>query len=98
MCVCFAMAARTCPVVVIGGGGAGLIAAWRASSVGADVVLLERNQRPGIKLLISGGGRCNITHTGSVDEFRSAFREREARFLKPSLYRWTNDDMLRLLA
>jgi predicted Rossmann fold flavoprotein len=84
--------------VVIGGGGAGLIAAWRAASAGADVLLLERNQRLGIKLLISGGGKCNVTHTGSVDEVLSAFREREARFLKPSLYRWTNDDILKLLA
>jgi predicted Rossmann fold flavoprotein len=96
LCVCFAM--EKGGTIVIGGGGAGLLASWRAASVGADVLLLERNQRLGIKLLISGGGKCNITHLGSVDELRSAFREREARFLKPSLYRWTNDAMLRLLS
>ena len=44
------------PIVVIGGGAAGIIAAWKAASLGARVILLERNKKLGIKLLISGGG------------------------------------------
>ncbi len=47
-------------VVVIGGGPAGLMAAGRAAEAGASVVVLEKNEKPGKKLLITGGGRCNI--------------------------------------
>lgn len=47
-------------VVVIGGGPAGMMAAGRAAELGAGVVLLEKNEKLGKKLLISGGGRCNI--------------------------------------
>jgi predicted Rossmann fold flavoprotein len=49
-------------VLVIGGGAAGLIAAGRAASLGAHVILLEKNPVLGKKLLISGGGRCNFTN------------------------------------
>jgi len=49
-------------VVVIGGGPAGMMAAGRAAECGARVVLLEKNSRLGEKLLISGGGRCNLTN------------------------------------
>jgi predicted flavoprotein YhiN len=74
-----------------------MIAAWRAASLGASVVLLERNRKPGIKLLISGGGKCNITHAGGMEDLRSAFRPREARFLKHSFHCFTNDDIVRLI-
>ncbi len=47
-------------VAVIGGGPAGMMAAGRASELGATVVLLEKNPILGKKLLITGGGRCNI--------------------------------------
>lgn len=73
------------------------MAAWRASVLGAPVVLFERNRKPGIKLLISGGGKCNITHAGPIDELLRAFLPAESRFLKPALHRWSNDDMIRLL-
>src|SRR5579862_6643685 len=49
-------------VVVIGAGAAGLMAAIRAAERGRRVLLLEKNQRPGVKILMSGGTRCNITH------------------------------------
>lgn len=52
----------TADIIIIGGGPAGLIAACRASELGAKVVLLEKNKQPGLKLLITGGGRCNITN------------------------------------
>jgi len=84
-------------VIIIGAGGAGLIAAWRCALAGAPVTILERNPKPGIKLLISGGGKCNITHAGPMEEIRKAFLPREARFLKPSFYRFTNENMLALL-
>ncbi len=49
-------------VAVIGGGPAGMMAAARAAELGASVILLEKNSGLGTKLLISGGGRCNILH------------------------------------
>jgi predicted Rossmann fold flavoprotein len=84
-------------IIIIGAGGAGLVAAWRCAIAGAPVTILERNAKPGIKLLISGGGKCNITHAGPMEEVGKAFLPREARFLKPSFYRFTNSDMLDLL-
>ena len=49
-------------VAVIGGGPAGMIAAGRAGEMGSHVVLIEKNKGLGVKLLISGKGRCNITN------------------------------------
>lgn len=49
-------------IAVIGAGPAGLMAGIRASELGAKVILLEKNKRPGLKLLTTGGGRCNITN------------------------------------
>lgn len=48
--------------LVIGAGPAGLTAAGRAGSLGARVLVLEKNREPGKKLIISGGGRCNVTN------------------------------------
>ncbi|MCO5297368.1 MAG: aminoacetone oxidase family FAD-binding enzyme [Fimbriimonadaceae bacterium] len=84
-------------VVVVGAGAAGIMAAWRAATLGAQVLLLEKTPRVGTKILISGGGKCNITHHGSVDEVLRGFRTDEARFLRPSFYRWTNDQVVALL-
>ncbi len=49
-------------VVVIGGGPAGMMAAVRASELGAKVILIEKNKKLGKKLLLTGNGRCNITN------------------------------------
>jgi predicted Rossmann fold flavoprotein len=49
-------------IVVLGAGAAGLVAAARAAESGARVLLAEKNRRPGVKILISGGTRCNITN------------------------------------
>ncbi len=49
-------------IAVIGAGAAGLTAALRAAELGRRVVLLEKNRRAGVKILMSGGTRCNITH------------------------------------
>ena len=47
---------------MLGAGAAGLMAAARAAECGARVILLEKNRRAGVKILISGGTRCNITN------------------------------------
>lgn len=82
-------------IVVVGAGAAGLLAAARAAELGARVIVLERNARPGIKLLVSGGGKCNITHAGPMSDVRSAFLAREARWLKPAFHSFTNGDIIR---
>src|SRR5437016_13321353 len=60
-------------VVVLGAGAAGLLAASRAAERGRRTLLLEKNRRPGVKILMSGGTRCNLTHAtdnrGIVEAF-----------------------------
>ena len=56
------MTGRNYDVVVLGAGAAGLVAAARAAESGARVLLAEKNRRPGVKILMSGGTRCNITN------------------------------------
>src|SRR5690242_19792394 len=67
------MADSAWDVAVIGAGAAGLMAALRAAELGRRVLLLEKNRRPGVKILMSGGTRCNITHAtdnrGIVEAF-----------------------------
>lgn len=58
-------------VIVIGGGPAGMMAAGIAAQNGADVLLFEKNEKTGRKLLITGKGRCNITNFCDNDEFIS---------------------------
>lgn len=67
------------PVVVVGGGATGLCAA--AHLRGA--LVLERMSRPAAKILVTGGGRCNLTHEGSPQDIARAFGEWE-RFVRPS--------------
>src|SRR5436190_6836496 len=49
-------------ITVLGAGAAGLVAALRAAELGRRVLLLEKNRKPGVKVLMSGGTRCNLTH------------------------------------
>lgn len=73
------------PILILGGGPAGLMAAISAASSGADrVVVLERLPRPGAKLLASGGGRANITNTLSKADFVERLG-RQGRFAMPAL-------------
>jgi len=68
-------------VVVIGGGPAGMMAAGRAAQCGARVLLLEKNNALGQKLLITGGGRCNLTNAEfDVNVFLNKFKD-SAKFL-----------------
>ena len=72
----------TCDIAVIGGGPAGMMAAGTAAAAGADVVLLEKNRRPGKKLLITGKGRCNITNADfDPQSFVSHFGKNGRRLL-----------------
>ena len=55
-------------IAVIGGGAAGMAAAYAAASVGAEVVIFERNEKLGKKLFISGKGRCNLTNDSDIEQ------------------------------
>ncbi|HZZ73483.1 MAG TPA: NAD(P)/FAD-dependent oxidoreductase [Pirellulales bacterium] len=55
------MTAMQCELVVIGAGAAGLVASFRAAELGCATLLLEKNKQPGVKILMSGGTRCNLT-------------------------------------
>ncbi|MFA6095014.1 MAG: aminoacetone oxidase family FAD-binding enzyme [Candidatus Paceibacterota bacterium] len=71
-------------VAIIGGGPAGMIAAGRAAELGAKVVLIEKNSNLGKKLLISGGGRCNLTNVEpDTRKFLSAFKEAQGFLFSP---------------
>ena len=67
-------------VVVIGAGAAGMMAAGRAAESGAKVLLLEKMERPGQKILISGNGRCNLSNSQELDSFIAQFGD-NGRFL-----------------
>lgn len=72
-------------VCVIGGGASGLMAAYAAAENGNRVVLLEKNEKLGKKIYITGKGRCNITNDISPDEFLQKV-VRGAKFLTGSIY------------
>ncbi len=57
-------------VAVVGAGAAGLFAAIRAAELGRSVVILEKNRRPGVKILMSGGTRCNLTNARGLRNLR----------------------------
>lgn len=75
-------------LAIIGGGPAGLMAASRASMLGAKVILLEKNQQPGIKLLATGGGRCNITNYIEDYKLLAASLGKDGRFLLSAFSRF----------
>jgi predicted Rossmann fold flavoprotein len=71
-------------VAIIGGGPAGLMAGERAALRGKRVILLEKNRRPGVKILLSGGTRCNLTHATDVRGIAEAFGP-AGKFLRSAL-------------
>jgi predicted Rossmann fold flavoprotein len=83
-------------LIVVGGGAAGLIAAGRAAQKGIRVLLLEKMRRAGRKLLITGKGRCNITH----DADQSVYYQNifpNGRFLKHAFHAFFVNDILDIM-
>ena len=79
-------------VVVVGAGPAGMMAAITAAKLGAKVTLLEKNDRVGKKLRITGKGRCNVTNDCSVQDFLSNVPT-NPRFLYTALSKFSIDDV-----
>ena len=83
-------------VLVIGGGAAGMLAALFAARNGAQATILERNEKLGKKVYITGKGRCNVTNTAEGEEFMRAI-VRNPRFLYAAFSAFNNADMMDLM-
>ncbi|MCT2559657.1 NAD(P)/FAD-dependent oxidoreductase [Tsuneonella sp. YG55] len=80
--------------IILGGGAAGLMCAMRAGQRGRRVLVLERAERVGKKILISGGGRCNFTNIGAGP---TNYLSANPHFAKSALARYTPRDFLDLV-
>ncbi|MBU4421465.1 aminoacetone oxidase family FAD-binding enzyme, partial [Patescibacteria group bacterium] len=81
-------------LAVIGGGPAGMMAAGRAGELGSRVILIEKNEYLGVKLLMTGKGRCNITT--AEDDLKKTINAygQNGKFLYPALNNFSNKDAI----
>jgi predicted Rossmann fold flavoprotein len=77
--------------IIVGAGACGLMCAVQAGFLGKRVVILEKNNKPGAKILISGGGRCNFTNQFVTAE---QFISNNPHFLKSAFTQWTVEDTI----
>lgn len=77
--------------IIIGAGACGLMCAVQAGFLGKKVVVLEKGNKPGAKILISGGGRCNYTNIGATHE---QFISANEHFVKSAFKQWTVEDTI----
>ena len=83
-------------VIIIGGGAAGMMAAYQAAKCGNDVSLYEKNEKLGKKIFITGKGRCNVTNACEIEELLDHVVTNK-EFLYSGFYSFTNDAMMELL-
>lgn len=94
-------------IVIIGAGASGMLAALSARLAERElgihddrleILILERNQKPGAKIAISGGGHCNLTHDAPVDRLleKGFLKKNEQRFVRHAIHGFTNTDLLAL--
>lgn len=81
-------------VVIAGAGASGLFCAFTAAQGGKKVLVIEKNEKPGKKILISGGGRCNFTNRSAGPE---NFISRNPHFTRSALSRYTPSDFIALV-
>ncbi|MDY0240134.1 MAG: NAD(P)/FAD-dependent oxidoreductase, partial [Bacteroidales bacterium] len=81
-------------IIVIGAGPAGMMAAGTAAEQGARVMLLEKMEKPGRKLAITGKGRCNITNLKDWESFSPHVHPLK-RYFKPAFYKFTSEDTVK---
>ena len=80
-------------VIVVGGGAAEMMAAIFAARNGQNVTLLEKNEKLGKKIFITGKGRCNITNASEIEDLFSAVIS-NPKFLYSGFYSFTNDQVI----
>lgn len=80
-------------VLVIGGGAAGMMAAYAAGMCGHEVTLLEQNEKLGKKIYITGKGRCNFTNASPLEEIMQAVVS-NPKFLYSAFYTFSNDAVM----
>jgi predicted Rossmann fold flavoprotein len=88
-------AVRSTPVIIIGAGAAGLMCALSAAQRGREVLLIDHANKPGKKILMSGGGRCNFTNMYTEP---ANFLSQNPHFCKSALARYTQWDFIALVA
>src|SRR6195952_1464962 len=80
--------------IILGAGAAGLMCAAKAGQRGRRVLLIDHADEPGKKILISGGGRCNFTNSGTIPE---RFLSANPHFAKSALGRYSPQDFVALV-
>ncbi|MBF0494071.1 MAG: NAD(P)/FAD-dependent oxidoreductase [Candidatus Omnitrophica bacterium] len=83
-------------IIVIGAGPSGMMAAIAASSRGCGVTLTEKKETPGRKLLLTGGGRCNLTNTAGLDVFLAKYGK-NGQFLRDAFKAFFSTDLVNFL-
>lgn len=83
-------------VIVVGGGASGIMAAIIAGKAGKKVILLEKNEKLGKKLFITGKGRCNVTTNKEIEEIINNIPG-NGNFMYSSLYTFTNHDLMEMI-
>lgn len=83
-------------VIVVGGGAAGMMAAYAAAASGHQVTLLEKNEKLGKKIYITGKGRCNVTNAAEKEQFFQNIIS-NSKFLYSSIHRFDNRAMMDFL-
>ena len=82
-------------VIVVGGGASGMMAAYQAAKKNHNVILLEKNEKLGKKIFITGKGRCNLTNSSDLEViFNNIMTNR--KFMYSALYSYTNYDVINL--
>lgn len=82
--------------IVVGCGAAGMLAAYGAASNGKNVLIVEKNEKAGKKIYITGKGRCNVTNACDVTDFFNSVVSNE-KFLYSSIYGFTSQDIMDLI-
>lgn len=83
-------------VVIVGGGAAGMIASIKAAERGNEVIVIEKNEKLGKKVFITGKGRCNVTTNKDVEEIISNIKG-NGSFMYSALYTFSNLDLMRMI-
>ena len=84
-------------VVIVGGGAAGIIAAIESRKIGNEVTIIEKTSSLGNKIKITGKGRCNLTFSGTIDDFKKNVI-RNSKFMYSSFSNFTNEDVIKYFA